>query len=80
MTKSCMAWMLAAVMLLMAGCKGVGTEQCDSKQEEMKNLLFGGMGDDMKAVLNGEKTIDMPKTEMHRFKIKSFFKKLFKKF
>ena len=50
------------------------------QQEEMKNLLFGGMGDDMKAVLNGEKTIDMPKTEMHRFKIKSFFKKLFKKF
>ena len=36
MTKSCMAWMLAAVMLLMAGCKGVGTEQCDSKQEETK--------------------------------------------
>ena len=34
----------------------------------------------MKAVLNGEKTIDMPKTEIHRFKIKSFFKKLFKKF
>ena len=62
------------------GDKALIKHAVGSKQEEMKNLLFGGMGDDMKAVLNGEKTIDMPKTEIHRFKIKSFFKKIFKKF
>ena len=62
------------------GDKALIKHAVGSKQEEMKNLLCNGMGDDMKAVLNGEKTIDIPKAEIHRFKIKNFFKKLFRRF
>ena len=51
-----------------------------SKQEEMKSLLNNGMGDDIKAVLSGEKTFEIPKMEKKKFKVKLFFKKLFRKF
>ena len=46
----------------------------------MKNLLNNGMGDDIKAVLSGEKTVEIPKMEKKKFKVKLFFKKLFRKF
>ena len=62
------------------GDKALIKHAVSSKQEEMKSLLNNGMGDDIKAVLSGEKTVDIPKTEKKKFKVKSFFKKLFRKF
>ena len=62
------------------GDKALIKHAVSSKQEEMKNLLNNGMGDDIKAVLSGEKTIKIPKMEKKKFKVKLFFKKLFRKF
>ena len=62
------------------GDKALIKHAVSSKQEEMKSLLNNGMGDDIKAVLSGEKTFEIPKMEKKKFKVKLFFKKLFRKF
>ena len=51
-----------------------------SVQEDMKEKLMGDMGDDMKAVLNGDIVIKPTVIEKNRFRIKSWFKRLFRKF
>ena len=34
---------------------------------------YYGMGDDIKAVLSGENTVEIPKMEKKKFKVKLFF-------
>lgn len=52
----------------------------NSVQQEMKEQLKGEMGEDMTAILNGEKTIKTSRIQKHKFKIKTFFKRLFRFF
>ena len=50
----------------------------DSKKREIAEMLSsGGMGYDMKEVLSGRRKIEVPKKERVKFKIISFFKRLF---
>lgn len=62
------------------GDKALTQHIITSKQEEMKKMLQGAMGDDMKAILNGEKTIEVSKIEQNKFKLKNWFKRLFRIF
>ena len=52
----------------------------NSVQEDMKKQLSGEMGKDMNAVLNGEVFVKTGIIEKHKFKIKSWLKRLFKMF
>ena len=49
-----------------------------SVQEDMKELLCGEMGEDMTAVLNGERFVKAGVIERKKHKIKSWFKRLFR--
>lgn len=51
-----------------------------SVQSEMLEQLSGEMGEDMKAVLNGERTVEVSKSEKKKHKVKSWFKRIFKLF
>ena len=52
----------------------------DCQKQEMLKQLKGEMGDDMMAVLNGEKIVELGKLEKKKFQIKLFFRKLFRMF
>lgn len=49
-------------------------------QSEMKRQLSGEMGEDITAVLNGERVIEAGYFEKKKFKIKSWFRRLFRMF
>lgn len=51
-----------------------------SAQQSMVDELRGNMGEDMMAVLNGERTVDIGTIQKKKFKIVSWFKKLFRTF
>ena len=51
-----------------------------SVQSEMLEQLSGEMGEDMKAVLNGERTVEVSKSEKKKHKVKSWFKRIFRTF
>ena len=51
-----------------------------SRQAELKDMLLGDMGRDMKSVLNGETVIGMPKGNIIRHRLKLFFKRIFSTF
>ena len=52
----------------------------DCQKQEMLTQLKGEMGDDMMAVLNGEKIVELGKLEKKKFQIKLFFRKIFRMF
>ena len=52
----------------------------DCQKQEMLKQLKGEMGDDMMAVLNGEKIVELGKLEKKKFQIKLFFRKIFRMF
>ena len=52
----------------------------NSVQQEMKEQLSGEMGEDITAVLNGERKVKPGVVEKHKFKLKSWFKRLFRMF
>lgn len=52
----------------------------DCQKQEMLKQLKGEMGDDMMAVLNGEKKVELGKLEKKKFQIKLFFRKIFRMF
>ena len=52
----------------------------DCQKQEMLKQLKGEMGDDMMAVLNGEKMVELGKFEKKKFQIELFFRKLFRMF
>lgn len=52
----------------------------NSVQREMLAQLKGKMGEDMKAVLNGERLVKAGFVEQKKHKIGSWFKRLFRKF
>lgn len=52
----------------------------NSVQIDMKEQLTGEMGEDMSAVLNGERIVKVGTIEKHKFKIKSWLKKIFRMF
>ena len=51
-----------------------------SMQNDMKNQLLGDMGEDVNAVLNGERVVEVSAVEKGKYRIKSWFKRLFKLF
>jgi hypothetical protein len=51
-----------------------------SVQNEMKGELCGKMGEDMTAVLNGERFVTVGKMEQGKHKVKSWFKRIFRMF
>ena len=51
-----------------------------SAQQSMVDELRGNLGEDMMAVLNGERTVDIGTIQKKKFKIVSWFKKLFRTF
>jgi type III secretory pathway lipoprotein EscJ len=52
----------------------------DCQKQEMLKQLKGEMGNDMMAVLNGEKIVELGKLEKKKFQIKLFFRKIFRMF
>ena len=52
----------------------------NSVQIDMKEQLAGEMGEDMSAVLNGERIVNVGTIEKHKFKLKSWLKKIFRMF
>ena len=52
----------------------------NSVQNEMKEQLTGEMGEDMTAVLNGERVVKAGVIEKHKFKVRSWFKRLLRMF
>lgn len=52
----------------------------DCQKQEMLKQLKGEMGDDMMAVLNGEKKVELGKLEKKKFQLKLFFRKIFRMF
>lgn len=52
----------------------------NSVQIDMKEQLAGEMGEDMSAVLNGERIVKVGTIEKHKFKFKSWLKKIFRMF
>lgn len=52
----------------------------DCQKQEMLKQLKGEMGEDMMAVLNGEKKVELGKLEKKKFQIKLFFRKIFRMF
>ena len=51
-----------------------------SVQQEMKEQLEGSMGEDITAVLNGERVVKAGTVERGKHKVKSWFKKIFRTF
>lgn len=51
-----------------------------SVQNEMKTQLSGEMGEDINAVLNGERLVKPGVVEKQKFRLKSWFKRLFRCF
>lgn len=49
-------------------------------QYRMKELLKGEMGEDIKAVLNGERSVDVSYYKKKKFQILSWAKRLLKRF
>jgi hypothetical protein len=49
-----------------------------SVQEDMREQLSGEMGEDMTAVLNGERVVRAGMIERKKHKVKSWFKRLFR--
>lgn len=52
----------------------------EGQQRRMKDMLQGSMGEDMMAVLNGEKKIEISKYKKEKFRLISWFKRLLRKF
>lgn len=52
----------------------------NSVQTEMEGQLKGEMGEDITAVLNGERVVKVGVIEKQKFKAKSWFKRLFRMF
>lgn len=52
----------------------------ESVQREMKEMLDGEMGKDMKDVLEGKKSVTVSTVQKHKFKLRNWFKKLFLRF
>ena len=51
-----------------------------SVQNSMKEELAGGMGEDIRAVLSGERKVEAGKYERRKFRLKSWFRRLFRRF
>jgi len=51
-----------------------------STQDDMAVMLKGEMGEDMKAVLNGERKVDIEKSKVVKFKLLTWFKNVLRKF
>jgi hypothetical protein len=51
-----------------------------SAQQSMIDELRGDMGEDMRAVLNGERIVDIGTVQKKKFKIMSLFKKFLRTF
>lgn len=52
----------------------------ENVQREMKEMLDGEMGKDMKDVLEGKKSVTVSTVQKHKFKLRNWFKKLFLRF
>lgn len=51
-----------------------------SIQNDMKSQLSGGMGEDITAVLNGERVVKAPFTKKQKHRITTWLKRLFRMF
>lgn len=51
-----------------------------SVQNKIREELMGSMGEDIKAVLNGDIVVEAKKSEKIKFRIKQFFKNIFRLF
>lgn len=69
--------------------KELGKLRCERKlterilsgrRDEMRSMLLGDMGRDMKSVLNGNTVIEVPKGRMIRHRFVRFLKRLFSTF
>ena len=52
----------------------------NSVQQDMKELLCGEMGEDMTAVLNGERVVKAGNVEVVKHKVRKWLKRLFRIF
>ena len=63
-----------------AGDKKITELAISTTQNRMAEMLNGEMGEDMKAVLNGEIQIKPTTYENNKFKLISWFKRMFRMF
>ena len=63
-----------------AGDKKMTELAISTTQNRMAEMLHGELGEDMKAVLNGEIQIKPTTYEKNKFKLTSWFKRIFRMF
>ena len=52
----------------------------DCQKRDMVEQLKGGMGEDMLAVLNGERKVELGKLEKSKFRLSMFLRRIFRMF
>ena len=52
----------------------------ESAKNDMREKLLGDMGQDMKAVLNGERKVEAEFGQRQKWKIKAWFRRLLRRF